>query len=84
MLLLERTYSFLGGTRARLSRIAKAELKAGARLAPKELARFDRRHVVDNFEGLAVQRHAKSGKLLLYIVSDDNFSRLTLLYQFAL
>jgi hypothetical protein len=86
VLLLERAHSMLGGTRARFRRIAAASLKAGAKLVPKELARFDRRHRIDNFEGLAVQHHGKSGKLLIYVISDDNFSRLqrTLLYQFAM
>ncbi len=85
VLLLERAFSILRGIRGRLRYIPAEAFKTGARLAPKEILRLDSHLVVDNFEGLAVQRHAGSGRLLIYLVSDDNFSRLqrTLLYQFA-
>ena len=82
VLVLERAFSVLRGNRARILRIRAAALRPGARLRGEELARLEPPMRVDNFEGLAVQRHS-SGALLVYLVSDDNFSVLqqTLLYQ---
>ena len=84
VLVLERSFSILSGIRSRLRRISAAALRPGARVAAKTLLELDGRLLIDNFEGLAVQAHG--GRLLLYLVADDNFSRLqrTLLYQFAL
>ena len=50
-----------------------------------ELARFGGSLTVDNFEGLAV-RGDDLGRLLVYMISDDNFSSFqrTLLMQFLL
>lgn len=82
VLALERAFSVLRGNRARIVRLRAAALHPGARLRGEELARLEPPMRVDNFEGLAVQRHP-TGRLLVYLVSDDNFSVLqrTLLYQ---
>lgn len=85
VLVLERAFSVLRGNRARILRLRAMDLRPGARLQGEELARLEPPMRVDNFEGLAVQRHA-TGALLVYLVSDDNFSVLqrTLLYQGSL
>ncbi|MDP6707209.1 MAG: esterase-like activity of phytase family protein [Alphaproteobacteria bacterium] len=85
LLVLERRYSLLGGAGARLRRLAKADIKAGARLKGQEIARLEWPLTVDNFEGLAVAP-APGGGTLVYLLSDNNFSPLqdTLLLQFRL
>lgn len=72
LLVLERSFSGLGGFGARLSVIDRETVLPGARLSGREIARFRAPLVVDNFEGLAVVE--VGGRTLLYIVSDDNFS----------
>ncbi|MCH8112524.1 MAG: esterase-like activity of phytase family protein [Proteobacteria bacterium] len=72
LLVLERSFSGLGGFGARLSVIDRETVIPGARLSGREIARFRAPLVVDNFEGLAVVE--VGGRTLLYIVSDDNFS----------
>jgi hypothetical protein len=72
LLVLERSFSGLGGFGSRLSLIGKDAIAAGARLSGREIARFRAPIIVDNFEGLAVAR--VGARTLLYIVSDDNFS----------
>ncbi len=85
VLALERAYSLVGGFRVRLVRIASAAVVPGAALRAVEIARFDASLTVDNFEGLAVRRDDR-GRLLVYMISDDNFSgfQRTLLMQFHL
>lgn len=84
LLVLERSFSGLGGFGGRLSVIEKDTIMPGARLSGREIARFRAPLVVDNFEGLAVAQ--VGGRTLLYIVSDDNFSAFqrTLLLMFEL
>lgn len=72
LLVLERSFSGLGGFGARLSVIDRATVVPGERLAGREIARFRAPLVVDNFEGLAVVE--VGGRTLVFIVSDDNFS----------
>lgn len=85
VLALERAYSLAGGLRVRLVRFAAAAVVPGAVIHPTEVARFERSLTVDNFEGLAVRRDDRD-RILVYMVSDDNFSGLqrTLLMQFQL
>ena len=85
VLVLERRYSVLAGAAARLVRIAGGTIVPGAVLEGAELARLSLPLTVDNFEGLAVRRDA-AGRLLVYLVSDDNFNPLqrTLLLMFRL
>jgi hypothetical protein len=86
VLVLERSFSVLTGLRARIRLIPAGTIHAGEALTTREIGRLEPPLVVDNFEGLAAQRHKTTGKVVLYVVSDDNFSHLqqTLLFQFQL
>lgn len=83
--LVERAFSLLGGFRARVVALPAGAIRAGARVLGTELARLEPPLITDNFEALAVRR-APDGRVLLYLLSDDNFFALqrTLLLQFAL
>jgi len=85
ILVLERAYSLLGGVRVRLVRLAAGDIRPGAVLRGEELARWNQFLMIDNFEGVATRR-GPDGETLVYLLSDDNFSRLqrTLLFMFAL
>ena len=85
LLLLERRFSWARGVAMRMRRIPLASIKPGALVDGPELVFADMSYQVDNMEGLSVHRDA-SGKLVLTIISDDNFSPLqrTLLLQFTL
>lgn len=85
LLALERAYSMIGGFRVRLARLASAAVVPGATLEPVEIALFGGSLTMDNFEGLAVRRDDR-GRLLVYMISDDNFNlfQRTLLMQFHL
>lgn len=85
LLVLERSFSLIAGLRVRLLRLDAASVAPGATLRPVEIANFGGAPTVDNFEGLAVRRDAQ-GRLLVYMVSDDNFKgfQRTLLMQFEL
>lgn len=78
---VERRISLLGGWQARVTCLEVAAVGDGATLAPRELARLDARHGVDNMEGIAVR--AFDDDLELLLVSDDNqtpFQRTVLLH----
>lgn len=83
LLLLERSVSLFGGFAARLSVIPAASIAAGARLSGQELAVIRSPLPVDNFEAAAAHA-APDGSVLVYVLSDDNFSdaERTLLLQF--
>ena len=85
LFVLERQFSWLGGFVSRIVALPVDEAVSGARLHGIELARFQRAPVGDNFEGLAARR-AADGRILLYLVSDDNFFPLqqTLLVQLSI
>ena len=85
LLVLERAYSLLGGVRVRLVRLAAGDIRPGAALRGEELARWNQSLTIDNFEAVAARR-GPDGETLVYLLSDDNFSRLqrTLLVMFAL
>lgn len=85
VVVLERAFSFADGLMARLRRIEKAQIRAGARLSGNEIARLASPLTVDNFEGVAV-REGDRGETLIYLISDDNFHPLqrTLLLMFEL
>lgn len=84
VLLLERQFDLVR-KHARVVRIEKAALTAGAKVRGGAVADLRRPLPLDNFEGLAVRRDAE-GRTLLYLVSDDNFLpfQRTLLLQFRL
>jgi hypothetical protein len=85
LLVLERDFSLIAGFRVHLMRLDAAAVAPGATLRAVEIATFGSSPTVDNFEGLAVRRDGR-GRLLVYMVSDDNFKgfQRTLLMQFHL
>ena len=85
IILVERWASRLAGISIRVKRLKQAGIQSGATLITEELALIERPMNVDNFEGISARRD-KSGRTLIYIVSDDNFSILqrTLLLMFEL
>lgn len=87
VLLLERRFARIGGFGARLSRILNEEITPAARIATREIARFERPYITENFEGLAVAPDpVEPDHVRLYIVSDDNFHPMqrTLLLMFRM
>ncbi len=82
---LERSFSLLGGFESRIVTLAGPAVRPGARLVGQTLAELHPPLVGENFEGIAVRR-GPDGRVLLYLVSDDNFFALqrTLLLQFSL
>lgn len=85
ILLLERRFSMLAGVGMQLRRIAAADIKRDAVVDGEVLIDVGQRYSIDNMEGLAV-REAENGDLLIYMISDNNFSALqrTLLLMFRL
>jgi hypothetical protein len=86
VLVLERRYALRIGVAARVRRIAKGAIAPGAELAGELLAELRPPLTVDNMEGLAARREAATGKTLIYMISDDNYSitQRTLLLMFEL
>jgi hypothetical protein len=84
-LVLERRFIDPFTYEARLTRVPGGEIKPGARLSGRELARLSRPLSLDNFEGVAV-RPGPAGETLVYLISDDNYLPIqrTLLLQFVL
>jgi hypothetical protein len=82
---LERRLSLLGGFSARVVMLDAAAIRPGARLVGRELGVLGPPALSENFEGIAVRR-GPDGSVLLYLLSDDNYSPLlrNLLLQFAL
>lgn len=85
LLILERRYSPWRGVAMRMRRLPGGSIKPGALLDGPILIEADMGFEIDNMEGLSVHR-AADGKLVLTLVSDDNFSMLqrTILLQFTL
>ena len=85
VLVLERSFSLLGGIVVRLVRVAPGDLVPGLLVVGREVARLQPPLTVDNFEGVAARR-GPAGETLIYLVSDNNFSALqrTLLLMFEL
>ena len=86
VLILERGYTAARGVGARLMLLDVRTVKAGAHLQPLPLIELDAPIPLDNFEGLAARR-TLSGKLLLYLLSDNNYSphqrTLLLMFEFT-
>ena len=72
VVVLERRASILGGFGARIVRIPAADIQPGAELSGTELAVFEQPVTTDNYEGISAVRQP-DGKVMLYVVSDDNF-----------
>src|SRR5262249_5124221 len=86
ILTLERRFSRVGGIGFEMRRIPAKELVPGAVLDGKVIADADMSYVIDNMEGLSVNR-GPDGETLVYIVSDDNFNaplQQTMLMMFEL
>jgi hypothetical protein len=84
LLLLERWYRPLRGVGMRIRRVAGERLKAGALLDGPYLIEADLGQEIDNMEGLCV--HPEQGRIVLTLISDDNFSFLqrTVMLEFEL
>ena len=85
LLILERRFDILDGVAIRLARVAARDIRPGAALEGREVARLRWPLTLDNMEGIAARRDAV-GRTLLYLISDDNFSaaQRTLLLLFEL
>ncbi|TNE35719.1 MAG: hypothetical protein EP347_12790 [Alphaproteobacteria bacterium] len=84
-LTLERRFSPIGGVGAEIRHLPAASITPGAHLDGEVLAQLAPPHSVDNMEGMSV-RQDKEGRVLIFIVSDDNFNPLqrTILLMFEL
>jgi hypothetical protein len=82
---VERQFSLLGGFATRVVALPAAAVRPGARLVPQPLAVLRPPLVGENFEAIAARR-APDGRVLLYLLADDNFIALqrTLLLQLSL
>jgi len=85
LLLLERSFSLLGGLGLRIRRIPLGSIKPGALVDGTTLIKADLAEEIDNMEGIAAHRNAR-GETIITLISDDNFSPIerTLLLQFKL
>ncbi len=85
LLILERRYSLLAGVSMRIRRIPLDVIRPGAVVDGRTVMEADGRCVIDNMEALSVHR-ARSGRVLLTLLSDDNFSpqQRTILLQFEM
>jgi len=83
--MVERSFSLLGGFRSRIVTFPADKVRPGARVEGTELAAFRWGDLGENFEGIAARR-GPDGRILLYLLADDNFSFLqdTLLVQLSL
>lgn len=72
-LVVERRFTWLGGVAMRLVRLDAAALRSGAELVGREVALLEPPLLVDNFEAVAVRPRALDGRLVAYVLSDDNF-----------
>ncbi|MSP80547.1 MAG: esterase-like activity of phytase family protein [Rhodospirillales bacterium] len=86
VLALERRYTMRLGASARVRRIAAGTIAPGAELAGELIADLRPPLTLDNMEGISARRDAASGRTLIYMISDDNFSatQKTLLLMFEL
>ena len=91
LFLLERRFRVrygdpLTGAKMRIRQISQSDLLSGTTIVGETLIEADRRHEIDNMEGLAVHTDAAGGTILT-LISDDNFNsylQRTVLLQFAL
>ncbi len=83
-LVLERRFSILGGFTGRLARLSPAALGSGAPLVAETWLDLPPDAPAENWEGVAVLRHA--GRVLVALISDDNQSpfQQTMLLLYAL
>ena len=84
LLTLNRRVSWLGSVSVRLAISGTGRLRAGATIAPTQIAELRAPLTVDNMEALSVT--AEDGRTIVRIASDDNFMAMqrTLLLEFEL
>ncbi len=82
---VERRFSLLGGFATRIVSLQAAAVFPGARLVGQSLAELAPPLIGENFEAIAARR-GPGGQVLLYLLSDDNFTLLqrTVLLQLSL
>jgi hypothetical protein len=85
ILILERKFDIVNGISVRLRRLDAGAIRPGALVDGPVIFEADLHCEIDNMEAVGVHRGA-TGKTILTLLSDDNFSFLqrTLLLQFAL
>ena len=83
--IVERQFSLFGGFLTRIVTLPIEAIRPGARIEGTELAAFRWGDIGENFEGIAARR-GPDGRILLYLLADDNFSFLqqSLLVQLSL
>lgn len=84
LLLLHRDFAVARGVSAALALVDPAEIREGAVIPGRLIARFAAPLTLDNMEALAIER--SGARTILWLASDDNFSPLqrTLLMKFEL
>jgi hypothetical protein len=84
MLVLERWYRPWRGVGMRVRRVDGERLGPGSTLEGATLIEADLGHEIDNMEGMSV--HVEEGRVILTLISDDNFSMLqrTVLLEFEI
>ena len=82
---LERRYTLSKGSSARIVVVPRKAIGPGRAVRGREIARLQAPMTVDNFEGISARR-TRDRRIVLYIVSDDNFNPLqrTLLLMFEI
>ena len=70
--MVERRFSLLGGFATRIVVLPAAAVRPDARLVPRPVAMLRPPLVGENFEAIAARR-APDGRVLLYLLADDNF-----------
>lgn len=73
VLVVERRFTWLGGMAMRLVRLDHSAIRAGAVLQGREVALLEPPLTVDNYEAVAVRPRPLDGRLVAYLMSDDNF-----------
>ncbi|WP_181701223.1 esterase-like activity of phytase family protein [Chthonobacter albigriseus] len=86
LFVLERAFTIGDGVRARIRRVAAAELVPGALINGRTIFEASLAHQIDNMEGLAIWTEPSSGKTMISLISDDNrsFLQRTLYLEFEL
>lgn len=84
LIILNRAFSPLTGVAMALVEVPLAEIKEGATVQGREIARLRPPVSIDNMEGIDIRR--EDGRVFIYLVSDDNFNaaQRTLLLKFEL
>lgn len=84
LIILNRAFSPLTGVAMALVVVPLAEIKEGATVQGREIARLRPPVSIDNMEGIDIRR--EDGRVFVYLVSDDNFNaaQRTLLLKFEL